>query len=114
MRADAKLEDHQALTGRMADGSEAQIVHRVVGDQLDVQSDTVVKTIFRKINDSDVLTGEEAVQAWIQLHAIHQLREKLAGKERAGIAAAGKLDRSLREAPAREARRKARRRFIHT
>lgn len=104
----------QKLSSQISDGADAQLVHQVVGNQLDAQSDAIVKGIYRKLSGSEVLSGDEAIQAWMELHTIHRLREKLTGKERAGISAAGKLDRELQTAPVREARARSRQKFPRT
>ena len=107
-------ESEQDLTSVVSDGSEANLVHKVVGSSLDDQAEGIIQGVYRKLNGSEALTGEEAIQAWIQLHTIHKLHLKLTGREKAGISASAKLGRELEIAPIRAARAEARTRFRHT
>lgn len=109
-----QIVEEQNLTSKVTAGHRADLVAELVDGHVHSERRKIEGVIFSKLDQGVQLTAGEALQAWVQLHALRNLKRTLARKQRDGVSAAKRLTRdhapdgSGEAAPAQN-----RRRFLH-
>lgn len=85
--------EEQALTSKVTAGHRADLVAELVDDHVNSERRKIEGVIFLKLDQGAPLSPAEALQAWIQLHALRNLERTLARKKRDGENAAKRLTR---------------------
>ena len=109
-----QIVEEQALTSKVTAGHRAELVAELVDDHVNSERHKIESVIFLKLDQGIQLTAGEALQAWIQLHALRNLERTLARKKRDGQSAAKRLTRDhAPDGSGDPAPEKSKRRFIH-
>ena len=83
------VEEQRKLTEDIAKGHEADLVSSLLTEQLDRRRQAIEKQVFQILEQSDAtLDPAKAVQAWLELHAIHRLEQGLRRRVQAGVSRA--------------------------
>ena len=101
------------LSEKIAQGHDAELVARTLREELGRQRAQVEQGVFAKLKLGEVLSGEKAVQAWLELYAVHRLEQHLRRRIQLGEAAGSELAGQLDE-PGESTAPAGRRRFPRT
>ena len=102
-----------ALSETIAQGHDAELVAKTLEEELGKRRAQIEKRIFAHLESDEALSGDKAVQAWLELHAVHRLEQHLRRRIQLGEAAGSELAGQLDE-PGESTAPAGRRRFPRT
>jgi len=100
------------LSETIAQGHDAELVAKTLGEELTKRRAEIEKRVFARLKSGEPLSGDMAVQSWLELHAVHRLEQHLRRRIQLGEAAGEELVGKL-EAPGEPAERPRRSPFPH-
>ena len=104
----------QELVAKVEKGHHAGMVAEHVAAYANTERRKIENTIFLKFDQGLLISPAEAVQAWMQLHTLHNLERSLSKKERDGVQAAKRLTRDhAPDGSGDPEPKKTRRRFVN-
>jgi hypothetical protein len=110
----ASMTEQQDLTEKMAQGHEAELMSKMMEDEFVKRKQEIEKEIFQLLEaPGSTLSGEKAIQSWIELHAIHRLERHLRRRIQLGESASKRVREGL-AGPDEEPSEPTKRRFSHT
>jgi hypothetical protein len=85
------MKEEQQLTEKIAQGHDAELVDAALREQLGKRRQHIEEGIFQHLRGDEALSPEKAVQAWLELHAVHRLEQHLRKRIQVGEAAGERL-----------------------
>jgi hypothetical protein len=112
-RGPTSLRSQTDLSETIAQGHDAELVARTLTGELDKRRAEIEKEVFQHLAGSEALSGDRAVQAWLELYAVHRLEQRLRRSMKLGEAAGTELTAQL-ETPGEPSPRPRKPKFPHT
>lgn len=86
----------EALT-KIITGSEIAVAAPALNVLLDQQGAAVQRRVFQRLNGAETLDPQFAVQAWMELFAIHRTRNNLTRTQRVGQSAGEAISEQMNQ-----------------